>query len=137
MPDPLWAQAAQAAPAAQPAATQQAAEEQAAPPAGAEVAAPAQGQVRQSKQELIDQRNSEFAADARRHAVEKERVRLQEHEDQMGLMGCDQAAWYEARGGAQRTGPGAGYGYFDSDLSNTDHQAERWGRNYRDVDAHG
>ena len=118
MPDPLSALlAVQAAPA-----TQQAAEEQAAPPASAEVAAPAQGQVCQSEQELIDQRDSDFAADARRHAVEKERVRLQEHEDQMDF---DQAAWFEARGGAQRTWPGGGYGHFGSDLSNTDYQAER------------
>ena len=59
---------------------------------------------------------------------------LQEHEDQMD---CDQVAWYEARGGAQRTGLGVGYGYFDSDLFNTDFRADRWSRNYRDVDAHG
>ena len=52
-------------------------------------------------------------------------------------MDYDQAAWYEARGGAQRTGPGVGCGLFDSDLTGTDLRADRWGRNYRDVDPQG
>ena len=99
---------------------------------GNETAAPVAAQM--SQVELIEQRNAAFTADAAKHAAEKERVRQQEREDQMD---CDQADWYEKRGDARRTGQGVGYGHFDSDLSNADFPAERWGRNYMDKDAFG
>ena len=126
--------AAQAAPAEQPAAAQQVEGDQAAAMDGAEDEAAAPVPVRMPQVELIDQRNAAFAADARKHAAEKERVKQQEHEDQLD---CDQADWYEKRGDARRTGPGVGYGHFDSDLSDADYPAEGWGRNYRDMDAFG
>ena len=97
-----------------------------------EAAAPVAAQM--SQVETIDQRDAAYAVGARKHAAEKERAKQQAHGDQLG---CDQADWYEKRGDARRTGPGVGYGHFDSDLSDADYPAEGWGRNYRDMDAFG
>ena len=126
--------AAQAAPEAQPAAPHQVeGEPEAAMDGdGNETTAPVAAQM--SQVELIEQRNAAFTADAAKHAAEKERVR---QEEVQGQMDCDQADWFEKRGGARRTGQGVGYGYFDSDLSDADYPAERWGRNYMDTDAFG
>jgi len=126
--------AAQAAPAEQPVAEPQVERDQAEVMDGADEAAPAEGPVRLTEQEQIDLRNSAYGADADRQAAEAERVKQMEKDDQMDY---DQAAWYEASGGVQRTGPGVGCGLFDSDLTGTDLQADRWGRNYRDVDPQG
>ena len=35
-------------------------------------------------------------------------------------MDYEQADWYDKMGDARRTGPGVGYGYFDSVLSDAD-----------------
>ena len=126
--------AAQADPAEQSAAEPQVEAKQAAAMDGAEAAAPAQGPVRLSEQERIDQRNNAYATEGRRHVEQIERAKQMERDDHMDY---DQAAWFEARGGAQRTAPGVGCGYFDSDHTGTEHQAVRWGRNYRDVDPQG
>ena len=133
--DPLAALlAAQADPAVESADVQQVVAEQAAPQDGAEVAAPVLEQVRLTKQEQIELRNSAYEAEAKRHAAKAERAKQVEQDDRMDY---DQADWYEASGGAQRTGPGVGCGHFDSDLTGTDLQADKWGRNYRDVDPQG
>ena len=66
--------AAQAAPAEQPAAEPQVEVDQAEAMDGAEGAAPAEGPVRLSEQEEIEQRNNKYAADARKHAEEKKRA---------------------------------------------------------------
>jgi hypothetical protein len=125
--------AAQVKPAAVSAGVQQSAGEQAVPQDSAEVAAPVLQQVRLTEQEQIDLRNNTYAADAKKLHAEAERARLREEQDRMDY---DQAAYYEA-GGQQRTRPGVGCGLFDSDLTGTDLRADRWGRNYRDVDPQG
>ena len=132
-PDPLTALlAAQGVPATATDDVQQPAGEQAVPQDGAGVAAPVRtGGL--TEQEQIDLRNGAMAADAARHAAEAERAKQSEEQDRMDY---DQAAYYEA-GGQQRTGPGVGCGLFDSDLTGTDLRADRWGRNYRDVDPQG
>ena len=133
-PDPLAALlAAQVKPTAVGADVQQSAGEQVAPQDGAEVAAPALQQVRLTEQEQIGRCNSTYAADAKQRFAETERAKQREEQDRMDY---DQAVWYEA-GGQQRTGPGVGCGLFDSDLTCTDLQADRWDRNYRDVDPQG
>jgi hypothetical protein len=101
---------------------------------GADEAAPAEGPVQLSEQEEIELRNNKYSEDAKKHDEEKKRMAQMEADDEMDY---NQAAWYEASGGQQRTGPAVGYGCFDSDLSKSGIQAERWGRNYRDVDAQG
>ena len=132
-PDPLAALlVAQGVPATATDDVQQSAEEQAVPQDGAGVAAPVRtGGL--TEQEQIDLRNGAMAADAARHAAEAERAKQSEEQDKMDY---DQAAYYEA-GGQQRTGLGVGCGLFDSDLTGTDLRADRWGRNYRDVDPQG
>ena len=99
--DPLAALlAAQADPAVESADVQQVVVEQAAPQDGAEVAAPVLEQVCLTEQEQIDLRNSAYEAEAKRHAAEAERAKQVEQDDRMDY---DQAAWYEASGGAQRS----------------------------------
>ena len=117
-PDPLAALlAAQDVPATASDVVQHSAGEQAVPQGDAEVATPAVERVRLTEQERIDLRNSAYSADADRRAAEAERARQQENEDRRDY---DPAAWFEARGGQRRTGPGVGCGLFDSDLTGTD-----------------